>query len=86
MGFKQAYFLVALGMSLIFFIMLASLSLSIAGVQLGSMSSKASLHSIVWITLSTTPVPLWFPAGASIGIKFLFLQYISNSLALNACA
>ena len=77
---------VALGMSLMFSIMFASISLSVAWVHLGSISSTASLRFIVWISLSTMPVPQWSPAGASISLKFLFSRYISNSLVLNACA
>ena len=75
---------VALGMSLMFSMMLASLSLSVVWVYLGSISRTASLRFIVCMSLSTILVPRWSPTGASIRLMFLFLQYISNSRALNA--
>ena len=64
---------VALGISLMFSFTFATLSLNVVCVHLGSMSKTASLRFIVCISLSTIPVPLWSPAGASISLMFLFL-------------
>ena len=49
-------------------------------------SSTANPRFIVCNKQSTTPLALWLPAGASISSMFLFLQKMSKSRALNACA
>ena len=65
---------VLLGISRIFSMMLASLELSVSLLQLGSMSKTAILRFMVWISLSTIPVPLWSPAGARISLYFCFCR------------
>ena len=77
---------VALGISLMFSIIFATLWLNVVCVHLESMTKTARLRFIVCISLSIIPVPLWTPAGASVNYMFFFLQHISNFLALKACA
>ena len=77
---------VALGISLIDFIILATIVARSENDQKGSCSITAILPFNVWINLSTIPVALWSPARASISLIFLFLQKSSNFLALKAWA
>ena len=69
-----------------FSITLAILALRVSEHHMGSISNTAKRRFSVCISLPTIPVPLWSPAGANISLIFLFLQNISNSFALNACA
>ena len=87
MCFKWSYFFVAVfGMSIMFSIIADILFASVSFDQLVSKFIAASLLFIVWIGLSTVPVPLWSPVGASINFLLLSLQKISKFFALNACA
>ena len=54
--------------------------------QLLSTFIAVNLLFIVCINLSTIPVPLWSPVGASINLMLLSLQKISKFFALKACA
>ena len=65
---------------------LAILELSVLEFHMGSMSNTAKRRFSVCISLSTIPVPLWSPAGASINLMFLFLQNTSKFFALTVCA
>ena len=86
MCFKLFILVVVLGISLIDSIIFATIVARSDADHNGSCSMTAILRFIVWINLSTIPVALCSPTGASISLMFLFLQKISNSLALNACA
>ena len=77
---------VALGISHIDSIILATIVARSAEDHKGVMFHYGDSHFSVWINLSTIPVALWSPAGASISLIFLFLQKSSNSLALKAWA
>ena len=81
-----ATFVVLLGLRRMFSITFAILELKVSELHMGWMSNTAKRRFNVCISLSTIPVPLLSPAGASINLKFLFLQNTSNSFALNACA
>ena len=59
---------------------------SVSFDQLLSTFIAASLLFIVCISLSTIPVSLWSPVGASISLILLSLQKISKFFALKACA
>ena len=86
MGYKRFFLVAALGISLIDSIILATFVAKSAEDHKGSCSITAILLFNVWIRLSTIPVALWSPAGASISLIFLFLQKSSNSLAIKAWA
>ena len=75
---------VALGISLIDSIILATIVAKSEDDHKGSCSITEILLFNVWINLSTIPVALWSPAGASISFIILFLQNSSNSFASKA--
>ena len=66
-----------------FSMMLASLSLRVVFHQFGSTSKTARRRLIVWISRSTMPVRSGLRLEPISFLKFLFLQNVSNSLALN---
>ena len=77
---------VVLGISLMFSIMCVILSANVSLSHLASMFIAESRLFIVCIIPSTSPVPLWSPAGAKINLMLLSLQKISKFFDLNSCA
>ena len=69
-------FISEFGISLMFSMLFASLSLKNVLDQFGSTSETAKRRLIVWIGRSTMPVPRWSPVGANIIFKFFCIYEI----------
>ena len=79
-------FVTELGMSLMDWIIFVTIWARSALDHSGSDCMIAIWCFIVWIRRSTIPVALWSPAGASMSLMFLSLQYTAISRALKASA